>query len=268
MIPQRETVANPGQIRQKNEKIILDAAEQEFSANGYKGATIKKIADRAGLPKANIHYYFKSKLELYGAVLNNIVESTNAAFGQIKSDDDPAAALARYIRVKMQFSRENPQASRIFASEIISGAQYLGGYLRQELREWVDDKASVFSAWAEQGKMGSVDPYHAIYLIWGATQFYADSAVQVESTLGKNRLDSVDFVKATHSLITMVLTGCGIEISAEMKDEMTDELVNAQIALEAEAVAAVEFALSETESGEVANEASDSDVAEGRLNQM
>jgi TetR/AcrR family transcriptional regulator len=271
MIPQRETVANPGQIRQKNEKIILDAAEQEFSANGYKGATIKKIADRAGLPKANIHYYFKSKLELYGAVLNNIVESTNSAFGQINSEDDPAEALAKYIRVKMQFSQENPQASRIFASEIISGAQYLGGYLRQELREWVEDKVSVFSAWTEQGKMNAVNPYHIIYLIWGGTQFYADSAVQVEATLGKNRLDSVDFVKATHSMISMILTGCGIRISDDMKSAMDAELASAKTALEAQAMAAVEFALNNTDTVEEAanSESSEVDSADnGHMNQM
>lgn len=247
MIPQREMVVNPGKIRQKNEMIILDAAEKEFSENGYKGATIKKIADRAELPKANIHYYFKSKLELYGAVLNNIVESTNAAFGKIDANEDPAKTLAQYIRAKMQFSKENPEASRIFASEIIGGAQYLGDYLREELKSWLDDKAELFKAWADQGKMDYVDPYHAMFLIWGATQFYADSSVQVESTLGKVRLDDLDFVQATHSLIAMTLKACGIQMPDAMANEFSQELEKAKIAKEAEVIAAVEFSISEVE---------------------
>lgn len=247
MIPQREAVANPGQIRQKNEKVILDAALQEFSAHGYKGATIKKIADRAGLPKANIHYYFKSKLELYGAVLSDIIETTNAAFGQIKSDDDPAQALVRYVRVRMEFAKNSPQASRIFASEIISGAPYLGAYLQQDLRQWVNDKVNVLSDWINQGKMGNIDPYHIIFLIWGSTQFYADSAVQAQSVLGKTRLDNLDFVKATHSLIKMILNGCGIEVSSDLALGMKQELADAEKAFEQEISVAVEFALSASE---------------------
>ena len=35
---------------------ILTAAEGILAEFGYKGATIQQIADRAGLPKANIHY--------------------------------------------------------------------------------------------------------------------------------------------------------------------------------------------------------------------
>ncbi|MEZ5448536.1 MAG: TetR/AcrR family transcriptional regulator [Thiolinea sp.] len=51
----------PGRIRQRNEKIIA-AAEIEFAQHGFKGASIQNIAKRAGLPKANVHYYFSSKL--------------------------------------------------------------------------------------------------------------------------------------------------------------------------------------------------------------
>ena len=45
-----------GRIRQQNTLVILEAAEQEFAANGYKGTSMQAIADRAGLPKANLHY--------------------------------------------------------------------------------------------------------------------------------------------------------------------------------------------------------------------
>ena len=37
----------------------------EFAEFGYKGASIMNIAKRANLPRANVHYYFNSKLELY-----------------------------------------------------------------------------------------------------------------------------------------------------------------------------------------------------------
>ncbi|TIV35892.1 MAG: helix-turn-helix transcriptional regulator, partial [Mesorhizobium sp.] len=48
-------------IRRENEKAILLAAEKVFAEAGFGGATMQLIADLAGLPKANLHYYFATK---------------------------------------------------------------------------------------------------------------------------------------------------------------------------------------------------------------
>lgn len=48
-------------IRAHNQAVILKAAEEEFVLKSFRGATMQGIADRAGLPKANVHYYFKNK---------------------------------------------------------------------------------------------------------------------------------------------------------------------------------------------------------------
>ena len=64
-----------GKIRERNSEQILIAAEQEFVLHGYKGTSMQSIADRAQLPKANIHYYFKNKSNLDRAVLENITET-------------------------------------------------------------------------------------------------------------------------------------------------------------------------------------------------
>ena len=60
------------EIRRENEKIILDAAEKVFAEAGFGGATMQLIADVAGLPKANLHYYFPTKESLYRQVVENI----------------------------------------------------------------------------------------------------------------------------------------------------------------------------------------------------
>ena len=53
-----------GIIRGKNEELILKAACDQFVINGYSGTTMQSIADQAKIPKANIHYYFKTKENL------------------------------------------------------------------------------------------------------------------------------------------------------------------------------------------------------------
>ena len=52
-------------IRELNSAAIIAAAEEVFALKGFKGATTQEIADLAGLPKANVHYYFKTKKDLY-----------------------------------------------------------------------------------------------------------------------------------------------------------------------------------------------------------
>ena len=62
-----------GRIRRSNETLILIAAEQEFARRGFDGASIGRIARSAGVARANVHYYFKSREKLYLRVLEDIV---------------------------------------------------------------------------------------------------------------------------------------------------------------------------------------------------
>lgn len=204
------TAKPAGRIRQKNEQAIIQAAEDEFARHGFKGTSMNTIALKADLPKANLHYYFTNKLGLYVAVLSNIIELWDSTFNTLSADDDPAEALATYIRAKMEFSRRNPQASRIFAMEIISGGQCLTDYFSQDYREWFKSRAAVFQSWIDSGKMDRVDPVHLIFLLWGSTQHYADFATQICQVTGRSRLTKQDMEDASNNLIHIILKGCGL----------------------------------------------------------
>ncbi|MHB9800771.1 TetR/AcrR family transcriptional regulator [Pseudomonas sp. MT3] len=199
-----------GRIRQKNEEAILAAAEEEFARHGFKGTSMNTIAQRVGLPKANLHYYFSNKLGLYVAVLSNILDLWDSTFNHLTVDDDPAIALATYIRAKMEFSRRYPQASRVFAMEIISGGECLSEHFSQDYRAWFAGRAAVFQAWIAAGKMDPVDPVNLIFLIWSSTQHYADFATQIAFVTGRKRMSKQDFGDAGDNLIRIILKGCGL----------------------------------------------------------
>jgi TetR/AcrR family transcriptional regulator len=124
--------------------------------------------------------------------------------------DDPAEALTRYIRAKMEFSRRQPQASRIFAMEVISGGECLSEYFNQDYRAWFTGRAAVFQAWIDAGKMDPVDPVHLIFLLWGSTQHYADFATQICRVSGRSKLTKQDMEDAGNNLIRIILKGCGL----------------------------------------------------------
>jgi AcrR family transcriptional regulator len=44
---------------------IKTAAVEVFLANGYDGATMQAIADKAGVNKAQLHYYYRTKDSLF-----------------------------------------------------------------------------------------------------------------------------------------------------------------------------------------------------------
>ncbi len=52
------------------EKKILDAAKKVFELHGYAGARMQQIADEAGISKASLHYYFRSKENLFERIFD------------------------------------------------------------------------------------------------------------------------------------------------------------------------------------------------------
>lgn len=198
-----------GQTRQY--RTILDAAIEEFSRLGYKATSMQVIANRAGIPKANVHYYFKNKENLYREVLNHIIEVWNISFDEIQNDEDPAVALDRMIRAKVRLSYTHANASRLFANEIIHGAEHLGDYLKQDVRQWVRDKSRIIQAWIDAGKMDPVDPVHLIFLIWSSTQHYADFETQVLTILNRAEYETEMIDDIADFLSQVILKGCGLQ---------------------------------------------------------
>ena len=199
-----------GRIRLANEADILQAAEQVFARAGFAGATMAEIAERAGIPKSNLHYYFGTKREIYRAVLAHILALWLAPTDSIREDNDPGAALSDYIEAKMRLSATRPEASRVFASEVLHGATEIGDILRGELRAVVERKAAVIERWIADGRMAPVDPRHLFFTIWAATQTYADFEAQVCAVLDVRQLDDPQIGAATRHLKTLLLRGCGL----------------------------------------------------------
>jgi len=199
-----------GAIRQKNKAIIFTAAKKEFVTYGFKGASIKRIAERAGIPRANIHYYFKDKTDLYQQILSNIIDVWNRNYDTLDANNDPKLALSAYIRSKVMHSKNDPDASRIFASELIHGAPVLHDYLNNDFKVWLHSKVVVIEAWINEGLIDNVNPHHLLFLIWSSTQHYADFNVQVVAALDKNAMDDDDFEAIVTSLTQIILKGCGI----------------------------------------------------------
>jgi TetR/AcrR family transcriptional regulator len=196
-----------GRIREQNRALILQAAERLFADKGFEGTTIQAIADLAGLPKSNVHYYFPTKERLYRTILEEILQTWLAAFGRFGEHDDPAEALASYVIAKVRLSFARPHASRIFAREMLNGGHLISPFLEDELRPWVEERAAVLRAWTRQGRLRPVDPHHLLFTIWAATQTYADFAPQIRAIEGGDP-DAASQAAIARSVAEIVVRAC------------------------------------------------------------
>lgn len=197
-------------IQEKNRSLILDAALGEFSKKGFSGATVERIAADAGMSKSNLLYYFSSKEAIYNATLAHILEVWLAPLKTLRPEGEPAPELAAYIRQKIEMSATFPEASRLFANEVMQGAPQILPILETELKRLVAEKCQVIEDWIAASKMRRVDPVHLIFTIWATTQHYADFSVQIKALTGRDLSDPDFFEETVSSVTSLILNGAGL----------------------------------------------------------
>ena len=205
-IPLRRRKAH---IRETNEAHLLACAEAVFAERGLEGASTAMIAERAGLPKANLHYYFPTKLALYRRVLEDLFEDWHRAADTFESSDDPVEAISGYVRTKMELSRRRPLGSKVWASEIIHGAAHIQDILNERVKPWLETRVIVIDDWIARGLLAPVDAQTLMFMIWATTQHYADFDAQIQALKGKRALSQKAFEASTEEVIKLVIRACG-----------------------------------------------------------
>ena len=194
-------------IKIRNEEKILEAALKLFSSYGFHGTTMEKIAELADMSQPNLHNYFKTKADLYEAVLDDILTVWVDPLGSLDVEGDPETELRRYIVKKVEMARRYPEASRIFAGEMLQGAPILMHHLKAHVRMKVKAFSTVIESWVRAGKIRPVDPMHLVFMIWGSTQHYADFLPQIRAVMDVARLTKADYDAAADSICSIIVNG-------------------------------------------------------------
>ncbi|WP_372840381.1 TetR family transcriptional regulator C-terminal domain-containing protein [Phaeovulum sp.] len=193
-------------IQRQNREVILEAALDVFSAQGFRGATLDQIASAAGLSKPNVLYYFASKEAIHLELLSGLMDSWLAPLRALDPAGEPLDEILDYVRRKIEMSRDYPRESRLFANEILQGAPRMAEAIEGELKSLVDEKAAVIGGWGAEGRISAVDPHHLIFSIWALTQHYADFDVQVRAVLGPGHDPFAEAGRFLEVLFTRLLT--------------------------------------------------------------
>ncbi|MCE1235889.1 MAG: TetR family transcriptional regulator C-terminal domain-containing protein [Hyphomicrobiales bacterium] len=198
---------NQTKIGEANREKILDAALSLFSRYGLRGTRTDQVAEAAGMSKPNLLYYFRTKQDLYAAVLERTLFMWLDPLAKIAPEADPEAALTTYITAKLDYSRRFPEHSRLFATEILQGATLLEAPLRDDLGPLVAAAVDRFRAWIDEGRLAPIDPMHLMFMIWATTQHYADFAAQIAILTGRSLDDDAFFADVRDTVLHVILNG-------------------------------------------------------------
>jgi AcrR family transcriptional regulator len=117
---------------QESKRAILAAARASFAANGYRRATVRSIAEKAGVDPAMIHYFFGRKDELFAATMN-MVDSPREPITNLLADGLEGLG-PRLVRRFLQVWDTTEEAEPVLVMALSDGASaaLLGEYIDKE----------------------------------------------------------------------------------------------------------------------------------------
>jgi AcrR family transcriptional regulator len=83
----------------RNRAVLLDAAEQLMTEEGYAAVSSRRVAERAGLKSQLVHYYFRTMDELFLAVFRRRAEAGLKAQAAVLASPQPLWALWRFSTI-------------------------------------------------------------------------------------------------------------------------------------------------------------------------
>lgn len=138
------------------EEKILQAAIKIFMRDGYDGARMQEIADEAGMNKALIHYYFKSKEKLFEKIFlekrNDFLPRINALFFSVELTFIEKMEL--YVENYMMLLMKNPYLPKF----LICNAHKHPNFMEMMPSEFVRGLLTYFELEITSGRIRKVDP--------------------------------------------------------------------------------------------------------------
>ena len=179
---------------------ILDAAIREFSENGLAGARTEQIAEEAGVNKALLYYYFKSKEDLYSAALQSVIEEVRAfSMAVIEADASVGVRFLQIVLGNFDRSYSHPQLRSLMQQEMVrlhrGEENKLAPMAENFFRPlWIKvDK--LLEVGIASGELVAVDPTQMRYAALGANLNYFLSAPLTQLAMGIDPLEQGELAR-------------------------------------------------------------------------
>jgi len=184
---------------------ILRAAEQVYAEHGLAGARTDAIAAAAGVNKALLYYYFKSKEGLYQAVVGSHVRDFQKQAQEVLSAKGPAGPiLLRYVSYHFDFIGTHPHYPRIFQRMMMEGERTLERMIREHSLPLMRMLESLLARGMKSGEFRRLDTGHAIVSIVGLTAHYFNIAPAFRAVTGQDPYSNANLAKRKAEVLRFI----------------------------------------------------------------
>jgi len=180
---------------------ILDYSEVSFAENGYANTKMLAIAEAAGVNHALIHYYFRSKKNLYEKVVERLFDTWEQELRIFDwGKEDPEETIREYIQGYFWFHVKSTNFQKIRMWDKIEKTNVFQSYIEKYWLQDLNNKRAAIDTWQKQGKISKhLNAGFLMHSIWSAINyFYLFSAEEFnkmfcnEENLEENRQILID----------------------------------------------------------------------------
>jgi len=170
-------MARPRPPGKSTKQRILDTALVEFATRGFDGAKVDRIAARARVNKAMLYYHFRSKAELYLAILREQFGGLGEAVASVRvAGVPPDLQLRRFIEAIAREAVARPHFPSIWLREIAEGGRHVDADVVLALRRVLETLGAIL---ADGHRAGLFRPAHPLVIqisVVAPLMFFAASA--------------------------------------------------------------------------------------------
>jgi len=181
----------PAASRQPSRDKILDCAEVLFARRGFAGIGLSEVAERVGLGKSSLFHHFRSKAQLYAAVMARILARIESALtATLAAGGPPAERLDRWVDALIDVLAAHPTYPRLLLRSLFEDDE-LAGELpeEQEANEIIRRVAAAGSRLLKEGMAtGEFRPAsvpHTLQSLIGATVYHFASGEFGDEMIGR-----------------------------------------------------------------------------------
>jgi len=174
----------------RSQATILAAARDEFAEYGLGGARMDRIAERAGLNKRLIYYYFGSKDDLFLAVLERTYADIREAEQRLHLDEvEPVEAIRRLVSFTWHYYLDHPEFITLLNSENLHRAAHLKR--SERIQEMNSPLVQLLDGVLERGRReklfrAGVDPVQLYISIAALCYFYLSNNDTLSAIFGRD----------------------------------------------------------------------------------
>ena len=160
------------QDKEKRQDILL-AAESVFAERGFKGTTVREVAQRAGIHNSLIFYYFKNKSVLYEAVFESLFEQMEDLVQySMNLDMDRLGIMKEIVFGVIDFLATHRNLTTILVRELMDNGPVARKTSQEYFRPVYHTVAEFLADGSREAIFRNVDPVHFVQSTVAVVVFY------------------------------------------------------------------------------------------------